>query len=94
MAEHYAIDHRMSTASWGTWISAHSETEEEAFATFFSLFEQYQALSGLTWPDVKISRAMRLSEQRAAFRLISEMATSLSLRTTRHLARCRSSYSR
>lgn len=55
VAEHYGINHQMTTASWGTWIHAHSQSEEEAFATFFSFFEQYQALSGLSWPDAKAS---------------------------------------
>ena len=56
VAEHYGIDHQMSTASWGTWIHERSQGEKEAFATFFSLFEKYQALSGLSWPDVKVNR--------------------------------------
>jgi hypothetical protein len=56
VAEHYGIDHQMSTASWGVWIRERSQSEEEAFATFFSLFEKYQALSGLSWPEVKVNR--------------------------------------
>jgi hypothetical protein len=56
VAGHYGVDYQMSTASWGDWIRAHSKSEEEAFATFFSLFETYQAATGLSWPDVKTSR--------------------------------------